>query len=187
MFFLEFLLTMFLLIGLVSITEMISNSVFNKSFISEVIRIIKSINYSLFKKKTAYSMLSEILRQTQKYSDKYSVWNKKVSEFQVHYYYEIEKIVDFLNNTNDEVMAEFNSTYRETVDTIYKLMKETEFIISKKHHGELLLLLNEIKADIKDIHEITNSVKVAQNSELVSIEMDYVMLQRQKRQMMKED
>ena len=187
MIFLEITLTMFILVVVIAIAEMVSNSVFNKSFISEIIKITKSIKYSLFSKKTAFSMLNEIQRQTQKYSDKYSVWNKKVSEFQVHYYYEIEKIIDFLNNTNDEVMAEFNSTYRETVDTIYKLMKETEFIISKKHHGELLLLLNEIKADIKDIHEITNSVKVAQNSELVSIEMDYVKLQRQKRQLMKED
>ncbi|MGE7840707.1 hypothetical protein ACQKNX_07940 [Lysinibacillus sp. NPDC093712] len=187
MILLEFIFTLFVISLFVAVIEVVANSIFGKSFILSALKALKSVGYKLFSKKNAFSMLKEIQRQTEKYTDKYSIWHDKVSKFQLHYYYEIEKIVQFLESSNDETLTEFNYTYKETVHTIFKLMKESEFVVTKKHHGELLGLLNQIKEDVKDIHEISNSIKVTENNEMIGMEMDFVKKMREKRQGLKGD
>lgn len=187
MVILETMFTLFFLVIILSAIEVYSLLFKGRSFIVNVCRKFMTTKFKVAKSKSnSLTVLKEIKNQLIKYEDRYSNWNKKVGRFQLELFYEVEGIVNFLDNTNDETQMEFDSTYRETVWTIYKLLKENEFIVTKKEHGAIYPMLKELKEDAKDILEISNTVKAVNKSDLLNIETEYIKRMRENRQMMKE-
>lgn len=157
--------------------DSITKLIFNK---------IKTLKFKIIKYKIdSLSILKEIKNQLNKYDENFSNWNQKVSRFQVEVYYEIENIIRLLENSNDETRMEFDVSYRETIWTFYKLLKENEFVVTKREHGSIYPMLKEIREDAMDIQFISNSVEVNNTNEALMIENEYIKRTRENRQTMK--